>query len=732
MDKTPNKYWSLCIYLALTLTTLAVFWQVHNYDFVNYDDPGYVSENPQVQAGLTCDSILWAFTTGHKSNWHPLTWFSHMLDCQLFGTNPDWHHLTNLLLHIANTLLLFGVLKRMTGALWASAFVAAAFGLHPLHIESVAWVAERKDVLSTLFWMLTIAAYLRYVRRPGKAKYLLTLSVFALGLMAKPMLVTLPFVLLLLDYWPLGRFQPEKAVKNVNRRKLKSVNTHSQQRFSCGLIREKVPFFLLSAVSSVATFLVQQSGGAVKRIEAIPIMVRIANASISYLKYIGKMIWPSRLAVFYPHPGDRLPMWLAAVAALLLLAISIWVIRLAPKRKYLPVGWLWYLGTLVPVIGLVQVGGQALANRYAYVPLIGLFIIIAWGLGDLLEKWRYQKTVLGASAIMVLLALAVCTHLQLHHWRNSETLFEHAIEVTNNNHVAHCNLGAAIAKQGRLDEAISHYRQALHIKPRYAGAHYNLGTALQSQGKLDEAISHFHQALRVDPNYAEAHNNLGISLRAQGKLGEAASHYRQALRLKPDFAEAHNSLGNMLATQGNLDEAISHFRQALGTKPNFAEAHYNLGIALKSQGKLDEAISHFYQALQAKPDFPEAHDNLGTAFKLQGKLDEAVSHFRQALQARPNWIGPLNDMAQILATHPDPRMRDSGEAIALAERAAKLTRYQNVTILNTLAASYASAGQFDQAMTTAQKALALASAAQNNELANHIRRQLEFYRQAKP
>ncbi len=732
MDKTSDKYWALFIYLALALTTLAVFRQVRSYDFTNYDDPSYVSKNPQVQAGLTRDTITWAFTTGHKSIWHPLTWLSHMLDCQLFGLRAGAHHLTNLLLHIANTLLLFAVLKRMTGALWRSAFVAAVFALHPLHVESVAWVAERKDVLSTLFGMLTMAAYLRYVKHPGKVKYLLTLLVFALGLMAKSMLVTLPFVLLLLDYWPLGRFQLGKAVTNANRRKRKSINTRSQWQLSYSPVWEKVPFFVLSAISSVVTFLAQQSGGALKSIEAFPLIVRIANALISYAKYIGKMIWPSRLAVFYPHPGDRLPMWQAVVAALLLLAISIWVIRSAPKRKYPLVGWLWYLGTLVPVIGLVQTGGQAMADRYAYVPLTGLFIIIAWGLSDLLARWRYQKIVLGASAMIVLLALSICTRLQLRHWRNSITLFEHAIEVTNDNHVAHCNLGAAIFEQGRLDEAISHYRQALHIKPHYVGAHYNLGTALQSQGRLDEAISHFHKALRVNPDYAEAHNNLGISLRAQGKLDEAISHYRQALQLRSDFAEAHNGLGNVLATRGNLDEAISHFRQALQAKPDFAEAHYNLGLALKLQGKLDKAISHFLQALQARPDFAEAHDNLGTAFKSQSKLDKAISHFRQALQSRPNWIGPLNDMAQILATHPDPNLRDASEAIDLAERAAELTKYQNVTILNTLATAYASAGQFDQAVTTAQAALALASAAQNDELANRIRRQLELYRQAKP
>ncbi|MHC4336752.1 MAG: tetratricopeptide repeat protein, partial [Planctomycetota bacterium] len=578
--KTSNKYCVLFIYLALALTTLVVFQQLRNYDFVNYDDPSYVSKNPQVQAGLARDSIAWAFTTGYESNWHPLTWLSHMLDCQLFGTNPGWHHLTNLLLHIANTLLLFAVLKRMTGALWRSAFVAAAFALHPLHVESVAWISERKDVLSTFFWMLTMWAYVRYTEHPKPIRYLLTVVFFVLGLMAKPMLVTLPFVLLLLDYWPLGRFQPGKDVKPVN--------THSQSQASYYLVWEKIPFFIISLISSAVTFLVQQSGGAVKKFDAVPLIIRIANAFISYLTYIGKMIWPSRLAVFYPHPGDKLAMWQAATAALLLLVISIWIIRLAPKRRYLLVGWLWYLGTLVPVIGLVQVGVQALADRYTYVPLTGLFIIIAWGFGDLAVKWRYRKILYSASMLTVLLALAICTHLQLRHWRNGVTLFEHAIEVTNNNHIAHNNLGVLLKSQGNLNEAISHYHQALQIKSDFAKAHYNLGGALRLQGKLDEAISHYRQALQARPNYAKAHNNLGIALRAQGKLDEAIHHYHQALQIKPDDVKTHNNLANALLKQGKFDEAVHHYRQALQVEPDNADIRNNLKAALKSRRSADQ------------------------------------------------------------------------------------------------------------------------------------------------
>jgi hypothetical protein len=407
MGKTSDKYWSLCIYLTLALATLAVFWQVLGHDFVNYDDPDYVYRNPNVQSGITLSSIKWAFTTGHAANWHPLTWLSHMLDWQLFGDNPGWHHLTNLFLHIANTLLLFAVLKRMTNALWRSAFVAAAFALHPLHVESVAWVAERKDVLSTLFWMLTIAAYLRYLERPGTGRYLLTLLIFALGLMAKPMLVTLPFVLLLLDYWPLGRFQFGQIVKSVGQQSRKSLNAFSHWKLSRHLLLEKVPLFALSAISSIVTFLVQRTAGAVTSVETLPLKLRIANTFVSYLTYIQKMVWPSRLAMFYPYPDKTDLIWQTVVFALLLLIISLGVIWLMRRRRYLLTGWLWYLGTLVPVIGLVQVGDQALADRYTYVPLTGLFIIIAWGVPDLIAKWRFRKHALAASAIAVLLAWSI-------------------------------------------------------------------------------------------------------------------------------------------------------------------------------------------------------------------------------------------------------------------------------------------------------------------------------------
>jgi tetratricopeptide (TPR) repeat protein len=678
MGKTQKTYRSCYIYLILALGTFAVFRSVLNCDFLYYDDQEYVVMNDHVQAGLTAQSVKWAFSAAFAANWHPLTWLSHMLDFQLFGLNPKWHHLTNLLLHIANTLLLFTVLKLMTGALWQSAFVAALFAVHPLHVESVAWVAERKDVLSTMFWLLTMAAYMRYVRLGGAKRYMITLLAFALGLMAKPMLVTLPFVLLLLDYWPLGRLQSARDIKN--------------------LIFEKLPFFVFSAASSLVTFLAQRAAGVVAGSELLPLKFRIANAVISYTQYIAKMLWPNRLATVYPYHIDNLSLWRTAVAALLLIAASILAARLAAKHKYTLTGWLWFLGTLVPVIGLVQVGCQAMADRYSYIPLTGLFIIIAWGVPEALSNWRYRNIILSVSAAIILLVLSICTYLQLRYWRNSIALFEHTLAVTENNAAVHNHLGYALYKLGRTDEAIEHYYQALRINPSSAIIQNNLGIALESQGKADEAISHYIAATQIRPNFPDGYYNTAHLLASKGKLSEAADYYRQALKFNPDFAEAHNYLALALKFQGRPDEAIDHFQSALRIRPDYAEAYVNLGITLASQGRFDEAISHYRKAIDLKPDFVEA----------------------------------LNNLAWVLVVNPDPKMRDANEAIVLAERASELTKQQNPTILNTLAAAYAASGQFDRAITTVQKAIELADSAGNNELSNRLGKQLELYKQGKP
>ncbi len=455
----------LIVCLLLLSVTLAVYWQIGDHQFTNYDDTLYVTDNPHVKPGLAGGSVIWAFTATEEANWHPLTWLSHMVDCQLFGLRPRGHFLTSLFLHLANVLLLFAVLKRMTGALWRSAFVSALFALHPLHVESVAWVAERKDVLSTLFWLLTMLAYARYVERPTRARYVLTLVAFTLGLMAKPMLVTLPFVLLLLDYWPLDRMAYGGKGDDPPKRTRKRTHSCEQRLPLSRLVWEKIPFFALAAISSVVTFSFQQRAGAMADMEIFPLSSRIANALVSYLRYMGKIIWPSDLAVLYPHPGTSLPLWWGAAAGLALLGLSILVVLVIRRRPYLAVGWLWYVGTLVPVIGLVQVGVQAYADRYTYVPLIGLFIMIAWGVPDLVGRWAQTRTVLAVLAATALAALTACTWIQLGYWKDSVSLFTHTLQVTTKNYVAHNNLGNALADRGEVEAAISQYTEALRIKP---------------------------------------------------------------------------------------------------------------------------------------------------------------------------------------------------------------------------------------------------------------------------
>jgi Flp pilus assembly protein TadD len=623
----PSQPLRLLVYLFLIMLPLAVFWQVQNYDFVNYDDDQYVTENRQVQAGLTWKGVIWAFTTNHASNWHPLTWLSHMLDCQIYGLKPSGHHLTSILFHIVNTLLLFLLLERMTGAFWQSSLVAALFALHPLHVESVAWVAERKDVLSTFFWMLTMWAYVRYVESPGYTRYLLTLLCFALGLMAKPMLVTLPFVLVLIDYWPLGRFRLSGSGDIINRETRRPQHSYSEKSL-LPVLKEKVPFFALAVVSSVVTLFAQQRGGAIRSLEVLPFNIRVTNAVISYASYIGKMIWPHKLAVLYPL-SQSVPISQVLGAGLFLLCVSVFVILARQRFPYLIVGWLWYLGTLVPVIGLVQVGVQSMADRYTYIPLIGLFIMIAWSVPELVKRWGHRRHMLAVLTGMLLTALVIRTWLQARHWKNSFSLFKHTVSITADNWVAHNNLGAALDQQGRRKEAISHYYEALRIKPHYVEAHNNLGLALANQGSIKEAIGHFSEALKIRSDYAKAHNNLGLALANQGRPLDALDHFSKALQIEPNMAEAHNNLAVALMRQGRIKEAISHFSRALKIKPSYANAHYNLGLALAEQGRVEEAIHHYSQALQIKPDFTSARKKLTHALQ---KADQAAEPSNTVMQ----------------------------------------------------------------------------------------------------
>ncbi|MGD0786320.1 MAG: tetratricopeptide repeat protein [Sedimentisphaerales bacterium] len=573
MPEQVKKSLVISIYFALIVSTFLVFWQIRNFDFVNYDDNDYVSENPHVLNGLTADAVWWAFTTGHAANWHPLTWLSLALDRQLFGPSPGRIHLVNLLLHLANTFLLFTVIKKMTGALWQSAFVAALFALHPLHVESVAWISERKDVLSTFFWLLTMLAYARYVKQPGAVRYLLVLLIFAMGLMSKPMLVTLPFVLLLLDYWPLNRIK------------------HFDRQVIYRLVWEKIPFIVFSIASSVITFLAQQNSEAI--FASLALKFRIGNAFISYARYIEKMIWPSRLAVFYPNPYENVSVLYAVISAAVLLIVTILVIRLAKNHRYLVTGWFWYLGTLIPVIGFIQVGRHAMADRYTYITLTGLFIIIAWGLPQLTAKWPQRKIALGVSMVIVLTALGICAHRQVSYWKNSFVLFSHALAVTQNNYIAYNNLGIAYVDLGRWSEAIDNCKQAIKIKPNLAESHVNLGIAYSNLGRWPEAIDAYKQAIKIKPDSAKAYYNLGVAYGELGRSTEAIEAFKQAILIKSDYAKAHLNLGVAYGKLGRLSEAIEAFKQAIKIKPDYVEAHKNLGTAYLAVGDKNSAMAEY-------------------------------------------------------------------------------------------------------------------------------------------
>jgi len=652
MGKRVVSRLNVVLALGLLVLTFAAFWLVLANQFVSYDDSKYVTENPHVQGGLSKETVAWAFTTFRASNWHPLTWLSHSLDCRLYGLNPVGHHLTNLLLHVANALLLFLVLLRMTGSAWRSAFVAALFGVHPLHVESVAWVAERKDVLSTFFWMLTMLAYVRYVESPSARRYLPVVIVFGIGLLAKPMLVTLPFVLLLLDYWPLGRLAIGGA---------RSPSTSDSLR---GRVWEKTPLFLLAAGSCIITFVAQHRGGSVAGFEGFSLAARIGNALVSYVRYIEKMFWPSRLACFYPHPGNSLPVWQPVLAGLALLGMTLLILRLAGRHPYLMTGWLWYVGTLVPVIGLVQVGFQAMADRYTYVSLIGLFIILAWGGPELLQRGKGERETgrrgaranrrigesgkrragdshtpilprshvraLAVVASVWIVVLVGCAWAQVRYWRDTFSLCERAIVVTEGNYIAHNNLGQSLAAQRRFDEAIVHYRKALETDPDPGLTYNNLGAALAETGQFEQAMQNFRQSVTSDPECVEGHTNLGRGLAMQGRLDGAIEQLSEALSLDPENAAAHLEMGNVLGGQGKLEDAAERFSQALRFKPDSAEAHSNLGYVFRRQGRLDEAILHLQQAINLKPDLAAAHYNLAIILYTKGDYAGAWSEIRFA------------------------------------------------------------------------------------------------------
>jgi Flp pilus assembly protein TadD len=581
--RPPSDLW---IYLLLAAAVFLTYSRVLHFDFVTFDDPEYVTANPHVQAGLSLAGVAWAFGSAAAGSWFPLTWLSHMLDCELFGLASGWHHFTNVWIHALSTLLWFAMLKRITGARWKSALVAFLFGLHPLHVESVAWVCERKDVLSALFWVLTLWAYAGYVGRPGRGRYVLTLFLFCLGLMAKPMLVSLPIVLLLLDRWPFRR-----GVQ----------------------ILEKLPFFAASAAVSVVTYLVHRSAGALASFEVVPVTARFENALISYAVYILKMVWPVNLAVFYPYSQGSL-VAPAVIAGIAIVTVTILVIRVLPRWPYLAVGWLWYLVTLLPVIGLVQAGAQARADRFTYIPMIGVSIALVWGASEALEAWPHIRLALAAAVCSVCLVL---TWLQVGYWRDSISLYQHAIDVTSDNYVARFNLASVLEARGNSAEAVAQLRETVRIRPYFATAHAELGQLLAGQGQPEEALGELQAAVRLKPDSADAHFRLGSVLGTLGRAGDAAEEFSQAIRLQPENADAHYNLGIALAQGDKLPEAAREFSATVGLRPDDVDARFNLGITLARLGRLDEAITQLSEAVRIRPNFTEARQALEDAMSLK-------------------------------------------------------------------------------------------------------------------
>ena len=732
---------------VLVLAICAAYWQLPRHDFLTYDDQQYLTENPHIRAGLNWNTFKWAFSTSYASNWHPVTWLSHAVDFQIFGLKPAGHHIVNLLLHIANTLLLFALLNRFGGALWRAALVAAIFALHPLHVESVAWAAERKDVLSTFFFLLTLWFYFLHAKRPSYLRYLSSLFFFALALMSKPMVVTLPVLLLLLDIWPLHRTRLHPLPGKV---------TSSWPR----LLLEKLPFLVLAGASSALTLWAQHQGHSILSTEQLSLSQRLAHIPVVYLTYLGKAFFPHQLAIYYPYQGP--PSIFTVLLSLLILAgISLLVLRGRKNHPYLLTGWLWFVGTLVPVIGLVQAGDQAMADRYTYIPLIGVSIMFAWGLSDLCG----ERTALMVSPAICLI-LSGATFLQVQYWQNTRTLFEHAARVTAKNHLALTVLGSLFEKDGRTSEAMALYAQALQYKPDYPEAHFFMGHALDQQGnpgaaiaeyatvlklkpqleqahiflamdlakekKYDEALQHYQSALALNPDSAAAHHNLALLYHTRGSLDLAVEHYSAALRLDPGLAVAHNNLGIILIQKGKPGEGAGELRKALALNPENTETEYNLSTTLIQQSQWDEAATHLTHLLAARNNDPNVHYQLGHALAHQGKTRDAMGHFAQALILKPEFAAALNELAWILSTDENPQFRNGPQAVPMAQKACELTLNQNTSTLQTLAAAYAETSQFKKASETAQRALELARKNGEGELAKSSETMIAWFDNNQP
>jgi protein O-mannosyl-transferase len=625
-----NRWVILIICVGLAAGIITAYEPIRHNSFVGYDDIDYIVKNPHVNSGITQESLIWAFTKSYASNWHPLTWISHMLDCQLFGLNPVGHHLVSVGIHIANTILLFWILTKLTNAMWASAFVAAVFALHPVQVESVAWAAGRKTVLSGLFWFLTIALYARYTKRPGLGRYILVLLMFGLGVMTKPVVVTLPLVLLLLDYWPLERIGEPSFAKAAEGRHKASLKW---------LIIEKIPLLAMAVILSVVTFIAQKGGGAISTIEIIPLDQRVANAFLSYITYIAKAVWPSALAVYHtqPHAGFTV---ITTICAVLFLAISLFCVYIGRRKKYMVVGWLWFVGTLIPMIGLVQVGAQAIAYRYLYLSILGLLIIIAWSTKDAVADKVSRKIAAAVLSITVLIILIALTRIQVGHWQNSITLFDYTLKVTKNNPSAEHNYGCALFQAGRYDEAEVHLKNAIRMVPIFYEARNNLGKAYMKDGKVNEAIECFEELVRMTNVPAEVHYNLATSLLMQKRYDEAIKQLNEALAINPGYPHAPSTLGIVLLQAGRLEESNACFEKYLKQNNNSTELHFNFAIALLMQKNYNDAVNHFNIVIKLDPAYTEAlnglaraQDAIGIEYADAGNYDAAKAAAEKALNS---------------------------------------------------------------------------------------------------
>lgn len=616
MKRDKNRLFVFLIYALLTTGIIIAYEPVRFNDFVDFDDDDYVTENPQVEAGITRQSLIWAFTTSHAFNWHPLTWLSHMLDCEFYGLKASGHHFTNVLFHVVNSLLLLSVLKRMTGSLYSSAFVAALFALHPLRVESVAWLAERKDVLSSFFWMLTVVAYIRYAERPSIRRYLPVVLAFGLGLMAKQMIVTLPFVLLLLDYWPLARF----TLKGLRlHRSVPKISVASTSR----CILEKLPLLVLSVITSIAVYRVQQGEGILRTWVDFPLNVRLANALVCYISYIWKIIFPTSLAALYPHPGNSLPLWKPIVCFVILAFVSLVVIQKVRKYPYLAVGWFWYLGTLVPVIGLIQVGDQAMADRYTYLPSVGIFIIVAWGAAELVAKWQYIKIPLAILVVIAVGVLTICTRMQVRYWKDGLTLYGRAVNVTKNNFIMHNHYGRCLLQKGNLEEALWHFNESLRINSAYLKPRKNIGKIYLAQGRYDEAVKHFNEVLIFRKDWFDLRYSLGLAYIHLGNYDQAIIHLTEAVELRPHSVLALNNLAWLWAAKKEAkyhdpEEAIRLAKQACElSNYKYPGILDTLAVAYAASGNFPEAVKTAEKAIE----LTETTGGEGLAKEIQKRLE---------------------------------------------------------------------------------------------------------------